>query len=727
MSGNARLLTRWLAAFVLLVGCARFAQAGGGPENVFLLVNANSWASVTVANQFIALLQIPPLNVFYVDWNGGFDTIDGETFRTQLLVPAIEAMQKRGLFPQIDYVIYSSDFPFTVDLAKDYPPSLKLPQYATPRASRNSATYFWHLVQHKSPLVFELGVNQYMRSFTNLAQKLQRQPALPSQGFRSWYGWGLDGRLIEAGGQPYRLSTMLAYTSGRGSSVGEALSYLQRSAEADGTFPKGTIYFTRTSDVRSTSRQDEVPSAQAELERLGVASQVITTPMPMQASNVQGLICGVIDFSWPATRSTILPGAICDNFTSFGGILREKATQTPLTEFLRYGAAGSAGTVVEPFSIAQKFASPNIFVHYARGCTLAESYYQSLFGPAQVLIVGDPLCRPWANIPQVRVAGVSAADKVSGTLTLKPQARLPREGEIARYALFVDGRRAGTALPGEDLVWDSTTEPDGYHELRVVAIAAGPIETQGRAIIPIVVDNRGRTASMATRPAESVRWGEALQVAVRAPGARQIAVLNNGRLLGTIAGAEGQLKVDPRVLGLGPVDLQAVGLFGAGPLERVVPPPVRVTVNSAPPLPAQPRPKESMLPGMVLKLANDRLVPVQDTRDPAWLAANGVGPDQAFALQGYFTVAGDPARPIDLVHQFQVAHYGELQLAIDGQALYRGRDGKFDTRLLPVALAPGLHRLTVTGKTGTDVKLSILFGGPGALSLTGREFQHPKQ
>ena len=727
MTGNARLRTRLLAALLALLGCARLARAGGGPENLFLLVNANSWASVTVANQFVALRQIPPINVFYVDWKGNFESTDGETFRNQILAPALEAMQKRGLFHQIDYVIYSSDFPYSIDLAKDYPPTYKPTQWATPRASINSATYFWHIVRLKAPVAFELGVNQYMRGFTNLAQKVHRQPAFASHGFHSWYGWGGDGRLIEAGGQPYMLSTMLAYTSGRGNSVAEALSYLQRSAAADGTFPKGTIYFTRTSDVRSTSRQDEVPSAMAELEQLGVASQVITTPMPMQASNVQGLMCGVIDFSWPATRSTILPGAICDNFTSFGGILLENASQTPLTEFLRYGAAGSAGTIVEPLSIAQKFASPNIFVHYARGCTLAESYYQSLFGPAQVLIVGDPLCRPWANIPQVRVGGVQPAAKVSGTLTLKPEARLPREGEIARYALFIDGRLTGAALPGEELILDSTTECDGYHELRVVAIAAGPIETQGRAIIPIVIDNHGRTASMATRPAESVRWGEALQVAVRAPGARQIAVLNNGRLLGTIAGAEGQLKVDPRVLGLGPVDLQAVGLFGSGPLERVVPPPVRVTVNPAQPLPAQPRPKQSMLPGMTLKLANERLVPVQDTRDPAWLAANGVGPDQPYAFEGYFTVAGDAARHIDLVHQFQVAHYGDLQLAVDGQALYRGREGKFELKLVPVALAPGLHRLTVVGKSGTDVKLRILFGGPGALSLNGRDFQHPKQ
>ena len=79
----------------------------------------------------------------------------------------------------------------------------------------------------------------------------------------------------------------------------------------------------------------------------------------------------------------------------------EESGQTPLSEFLRYGAAGASGTVIEPYAIPEKFPSPQIHVHYARGCTLAEAYYQSVHGPAQFLIVGDPLCRPWATIPVV--------------------------------------------------------------------------------------------------------------------------------------------------------------------------------------------------------------------------------------------------------------------------------------------------------------------------------------
>ncbi len=710
----------WAFCFAAVALCSRAAHAGGGPENVVVVVNANSWASLTIANEFIALRKIPPGNVVYLGWSGA-EAASGELFRQQVLGPVFQAIEARGLAPQIDYIVYSSDFPFLINTQPDYPKEMKFPQIATPRMSINSATYLWNLFASKSSHVLELNVNQYMRNFSNVSQKLVRQTDPPTHGFRSWYGWGADGQLREGGGLPCMLSTMLAYTSGRGNSVSEARSYLQRSAAADGTFPKGTIYFTRTDDVRSTSRQDEVASAIAELEKLGVAGRIVNTAMPMQASDVQGLISGVDKFSWEATRSTILPGAICDNLTSFGGILEFRASQTPLTEFLRYGAAGAAGTVVEPLSIPQKFASPNIFVHYARGCSLAEAYYQSVFAPAQVLIVGDPLCQPWANIPEVSVDGLEPQGKVSGTLTLSPRAKFPQGGEVARYELFVDGRRATTVKAGEPLVWNSTIDCDGYHELRVVAIAAGPIETQGRLIVPVLVANAQRTAVLATRPEKSVRWGETLQVAAQAAGAKQIHVLNNGRLLGTIQGERGAVQVDPRALGLGRVELQAIAIDGTTSRDRITPPPVVLDVQPAAPLPSLSGSAAELLPGMMLRLANKRLVPIQETQEPTWLASNGVGTDQPFVFQGFFDV------PTDDVYQFQLWHYGSLELQIDSAPLYRSREGKYEQRFAPVNLAAGMHRLTVSGHTGKEARLRILFGGPGAAPLDGQRFRHPKE
>ncbi len=709
---------RWLLAVLLAAGAgASSARAGGGPENVFLVVNSASWASLAVANHFIYLRHIPPVNVFYIDWTAGVDSIDGDTLREKILIPTLDTIDRRGLLGQIDYVVYSSDFPTAINLAKDFP-TAKFSDQARPACSLNSATYLWNLVLSKLPIVMDFHINHYVRGFGPTTISAARQTDEPTHGFHSWYGWGNRGELIESGGQPYMLSTVLAVTSGRGNSVREAIGYLERSAAADGAHPKGTVYFARTDDVRSKARVDGFMPAIEELKKLGVSAEEISSPMPNNRGDVAGAMTGVANYSWASTRSTILPGAICENFTSFGGQMAEGSGQTPFTEFLRYGAAGSSGTIEEPYAMAEKFPWPEIQVHYARGCSLAEAYYQTVFAPAQLLIVGDPLCRPWANIPKVQVAGVKANDKVSGTLALKPEAQAPGGGSIDHYELFVDGRRQAAAQPGQSLDWNSTAESDGFHELRVVAFEAGPIETQGHVMIPVVVDNQGRSAELTTRPAKTVRWDEALTVHAKASGARQIYVLCNSRVLGVIAGESGELSVNPRLLGLGPVSLQAVAVAGASARDRVVPPPVSLVVEAPKPLGPLKEPPKKLAPGLLLKLPDGKVSPVQETLDPAWLALAGIGPNQPFVGQAFFDVS------VTDVYQFQVWHYGELKLSIDGVLLYSSEQGGFTQKFVPTALAAGVHRLSISGRSGTDVKLRILFGGPGALSLNGKTFRH---
>src|SRR5438445_12565114 len=112
------LVLAWLAAWF---GWASRSQAGGGPENLFLVVNAHSQNSLTVANQYIQLRHIPPGNVCYLDWDGSLDATDIETFRQKILIPAIEAISARALSNQIDYLVYSCDFPTRIDFAADLP------------------------------------------------------------------------------------------------------------------------------------------------------------------------------------------------------------------------------------------------------------------------------------------------------------------------------------------------------------------------------------------------------------------------------------------------------------------------------------------------------------------------------------------------------------------------------------------------------------------------------
>jgi hypothetical protein len=202
-----------------------------------------------------------------------------------------------------------------------------------------------------------------------------------SVGFRGWYGWGDDGRLLEAGGSRYLLAVMLGVTAGRGNTVRELATYLERAAAADGTKPKGTIYLMTNGDVRTTTRSGPFPAIVKELTTLGVKAEIASGTLPQRKRDVAGLMTGTPSFDWATSGSTILPGAICENLTSFGGIFTPSAGQTPLSDFLRAGAAGSSGTVVEPYSIQAKFPHPSIHVHYCRGASLVEAFYQSVSAP----------------------------------------------------------------------------------------------------------------------------------------------------------------------------------------------------------------------------------------------------------------------------------------------------------------------------------------------------------
>ncbi|MBM79227.1 MAG: hypothetical protein CMJ78_01380 [Planctomycetaceae bacterium] len=156
-----------------------------------------------------------------------------------------------------------------------------------------------------------------------------------------------------------------------------------------------------------------------------------------------------------------------------------------MSEFLKFGAAGSSGTVTEPYAISAKFPSPFIHVHYSAGGCLAEAFYQSVSGPYQLLIVGDPLCQPWAAQPQIAVQGLKADQQVSGVVVVTPTST----DDVSRFEFFVDGRLREACRPGESRKLDTTTLKNGEHEVRVVAVSNDRIETRSRAVIPVKVTN----------------------------------------------------------------------------------------------------------------------------------------------------------------------------------------------------------------------------------------------
>ena len=313
-------------------------------------------------------------------------------------------------------------------------------------------------------------------------------PLQPTLGFRSTDRWDLaTGQKTDGeAGRRYLLSTVLAVTRGRGTTVQEAIENLRRSVKSDGTHPDGTFYFPVNGNVRSTCRDGAFTATALKLRKLGHKAEVFSGVLPPMKDDVAGATIGTASFDWKKSGSTILPGAICEHLTSYGGILRAGAGQTPLTEFLRNGAAGASGTVTEPFAIPHKFPSPFVHVHYARGSSLAEAFYQSVFGPYQLLIVGDPLCQPWATIPEVTLSGIESGQSVAGVVDFRAES-MPA---ARQFEVFIDGRRTDIVKPGEPIRLDTSKLSPGNREIRVVAVAASPIETRGRKIITVTVVGR---------------------------------------------------------------------------------------------------------------------------------------------------------------------------------------------------------------------------------------------
>lgn len=709
------------------------AEAGGGPENVFLVVNARSWASKRVGNEYVAARGIPPNNVFHLDYGAYLDELPTSYFRTLLLEPILGEIRRRGLANQIDYVVYSTDFPYRFNVAEDLR-GRDLPSQVGPYGSLTGLTYLHQQSQRGDGDYAGLEVaqrrhaNRYYRG-----EAVGETPRVGTLGFHSWYGFAADGRVLEAGGSRYLLSTMLGVTLPRGNSVEEILAYLRRGVAADGSQPEGVIYYVASNDVRTRARRgassganDRFAAAARLIEAEGVAARVVSGDGAPADGEIAGLMLGRAGFHWPAAAA-LAPGAIAEHFTSFGGVFTEgraASAQMPLTVLLGRGAAGASGTVAEPMSFYQKFPSSTLHVHYVRGCSLAEAFYQSVASPYQLLVVGDPLCQPWATIPQVTVEGAPADGRVRGVVRLTPRVG-PADLETQRVELYIDGVRRALLREGTAIDFPTDKLTDGSHELRFVAVARGPIQTQGSAMLRVWCENHGKEIEFAVND-ESPGLGDEIAFAVRSEGASRWELRSQGNVIAEIEGEQGRATIAASRLGQGPVAVQAIAyaasandvedtaaeereLVRSEPLALQIGPPEKLTGAAAP---------RRRRAGVLLTADGVREV-VESTAPVDWLRAAGVGPFDQYQIRGGFSVASAS------VYQFVVAYKGALELRVDGSVVYSASESPFEFHYVPVSLTAGVHSLQIDGRTGEGSPVLYLrFGGAGVRSLSGDQFWH---
>ncbi|TWU51185.1 hypothetical protein [Rubripirellula reticaptiva] len=636
-------------------------MAGVGPENVIVVINADSVTSRTIANHYIDLRGIPDTNVVLLsDVPQGLRTNLAD-FKAKILSPLFAEIDARKIGSQVRVIAYSADFPTSVDVSTDTAkltdPTLK--QYQLPTASINGLTSLYQFLLGNSERYLDLGSNLYARgsidrefrnpymdkerneaydaavanfseksyadaakqftelfvktpsfspiairaaeayalagetdsaklmliksiqsgwrsrkyldrndalsdivksdAFQPLMNQLSDEPATVQgpKGFASELAWAGNGypSLDQADGVRYMLSCMLAVVHSQGSTVDQAVEVLRRSSKCDNTFPDANFWFTKTGDVRTTTRFPGVADALLWLGYLGRPAGVILKSIPDEKADCVGLMLGTPTMQLAAKSFRFVPGAIADNLTSHGGNF-ETSSQTKLTELLHAGAAMSSGTVAEPFSLQPKFPLPMMYGYYASGVTAIEAFYLSLMSPYQLLIVGDPLAQPFARPPSDR-GSLAVSDKINGEKTLRMTRKPADEIDLTRSTptqlieIFIDGKLTQRIPAIAKMEMGIKGGPPGLVEVRMAMIGNDPTQPRisrsiwlqlgdGAAPPKASVSSDGQTAICKYKNAESIDW------------------MLYGQVVSTTTGPESDFAPDRSVLGEGPLNVRPV-------------------------------------------------------------------------------------------------------------------------------------------------------------------------
>jgi hypothetical protein len=368
-------------------------------------------------------------------------------------------------------------------------------------------------------------------------------------------------------GIPFMLSTVLGVTRDLGISRFDVITALKRSAKADFSPAKGAFLFTRSSDVRTTTR---LPYFQMTIDRLtkrGFDARIVDGVMPLPGEKCAGLMLGTPEFSILSSGIEIMPGAIAENLTSLGGAMRDPS-QTKATEFIRGGAAITSGAVFEPYSIINKFPHPMIHVAYTDGLTAAEAFYSSILSPYQLLIVGDPLCQPFAKPPRFTLKDPPLQSHQDKPIVLEFVVA-DNNVEPENVLITMDGRFLNEVLFEDKLSLQFSSIPVGYHELRIITKSSLPIQHCYEQAYPFFV--HGGSSSPDSAPTlywkseEKIKCSQKKSLEFEVVGFdldKPIEVWHESEKIDTVSDGTKEFAVSPGRVGYGPVRLRLVQQVG---------------------------------------------------------------------------------------------------------------------------------------------------------------------
>jgi len=180
----------------------------------------------------------------------------------------------------------------------------------------------------------------------------------------------------------------------------DAQTLIDRGVASDFSHPSGSAYLLKTSDNARSSR---AVSFKAIADQFNPYWPVHYLEQDYIAgrNDVMFYFTGLTHVP-NLTNNVFLPGAVADHLTSAGGVM-SGSRQMNILEWIKAGATGSYGAVVEPCNFPEKFPHPGVLMfNYLRGSSLIEAYWKSVAQPGQGIFVGEPLAKPFAYRPADR-------------------------------------------------------------------------------------------------------------------------------------------------------------------------------------------------------------------------------------------------------------------------------------------------------------------------------------
>jgi hypothetical protein len=385
----------------------------------------------------------------------------------------------------------------------------------------------------------------------------------PAIAFSARQTYGINGIPLNdpKQGMRYLLSTALAITSGRGSNLPEAIENLKRSAAADGTGKPAEFFFGNSRDVRSTTRMLLVPIAAVKLKEMGHEVFIEKSHLPTNRKQLMGAMLGTATYDWPAAGNETLPGAILENLTSTSGVMEKETGQTSMIELIRGGAAGTSGTVTEPYALQFKFPTPLIYPYYASGCTLAEAFYLSVESPYQLLILGDPLCKPYGDEHNEAFSLKVNETDDDYQVSIQYWRGTTAIANLVAIELFLDGKLVNAIPPAAQLNIKKAGLTQGEHELTIGAISRHPLRMRTFQTVRLT---NGKPTTVPSLAASVSGDGEAAVVTAKVMSGEgtRVAVRHLGRRIAEAQGTSATLEIPVSKTGFGPLRLIPEALIG---------------------------------------------------------------------------------------------------------------------------------------------------------------------